>query len=100
MPTETGSSQSRKKNRTNSTTEDATDAQCDKENASVENSGARKSDIEQTADLEVTLPEPTKNISMNSLLSPLNKVYSETKDNNLNRIVVGMLNKTKKNTNF
>lgn len=67
-----------------------TTEKCDREN--VLNSGAKrdessvaKPEIEVSNELEVTLPEPTKNISMNSLLSPLNQTYQETQDNNLDR---------------
>lgn len=50
-----------------------------------------KPEIEIKTELNVTLPEPTKNISMNSLLSPLNQVHHDTKDNNtLNRTANGM----------
>lgn len=70
-----------------------TSEKCDRENVSNattirdENGGAAcKPEIEVSSELEVTLPEPTKNISMNSLLSPLNQTYNqETQDNNLDR---------------
>lgn len=50
-----------------------------------ESGGGCKPEIEVSSELEVILPEPTKNISMNSLLSPLNQTYQETQDNNLDR---------------
>ena len=87
-----------------------TSEKCDKENVSNASNaaaairdenggGACKPDIEVSSELEVTLPEPTKNISMNSLLSPLNQTYNhnnsnsnqETQDNNLDRKSDGTL---------
>lgn len=67
-----------------------TSEKCDRENVSNsgakrDESGACKPEIEVSSELEVTLPEPSKNISMNSLLSPLNQTYQETQDNNLDR---------------
>lgn len=71
-----------------------TSEKCDRENVSnaiairdENGGGACKPEIEISSELEVTLPEPTKNISMNSLLSPLNQTYNqqETQDNNLDR---------------
>lgn len=69
-----------------------TSEKCDRENVSsvnvstVDESGAGKSEIEVSPELELTLPEPSKNnISMNSLLSPLNQTYQETQDNNLDQ---------------
>lgn len=67
-----------------------TTEKCDRENVSNsdakrDESGAGKPEIEVSSELEVTLPEPSKNISMNSLLSPLNQTYQETQDNNLDR---------------
>lgn len=91
LPVENANAPNRsKRNRINVTEEHPTD---DKENqkSATENSRAHVvPENETTPELEVTMPEATKNIPMNSLSSPLSKVYSETKDNNLNRIVTGM----------
>lgn len=106
--------QSRKKNRTSNAApaaatvavaivDETNDVQCDKQTVPIEKCGARKTENEKTSELEVTLPEPTKNISMNALLSPLNKVFAETKDNNLDRIVTGTPSTSKsshENENF
>lgn len=67
-----------------------TSEKCDRENVSNvdaqrDECGACKPEIEVSPELEVTLPEPSKNISMNSLLSPLNQTYQETQDNNMDR---------------
>lgn len=71
---------------------------CDRENVSTPNVTVRdendacKPEIEVSTELEVAVPpEPTKNISMNSLLSPLNQSYQEPQqDNNLDRKADGM----------
>lgn len=71
---------------------------CDRENVSTPNVNVRdendacKPEIEVSTELEVAVPpEPTKNISMNSLLSPLNQSYQEPQqDNNLDRKADGM----------
>lgn len=94
LPVDNANAQNRsKRNRINLTEENPTQTD-DKENqnAAPENSHSRTIDIVETTtpQSEVTMPESTKTISMNSLLSPLSKVYSETKDNNLNRTVIGM----------
>lgn len=52
--------------------------------------GVTKPEIEVSTELEVTLPEATNNISMNSLLSPLNQTYQETEDNNSDLKADGM----------
>ncbi|XP_031619670.1 protein encore isoform X2 [Contarinia nasturtii] len=67
-----------------------TSEKCDRDNvsnavATRDENGACKPEIEVSSELEVTLPEPMENISMNSLLSPLNQTYQETQDNNLDR---------------
>lgn len=63
-----------------------TNEKCDKENASAsatcDENTIYKPDIEIKTELNVILPESTKTSSMNSLLSPLNQVHHETKDNN------------------
>lgn len=70
-----------------------TSEKCDRDNVSSaaairdEIGACKPKEIEvSSSELEVTVtPEPTKNISMNSLLSPLNQTYQETQDNNLDR---------------
>lgn len=67
-----------------------TTEKCDRENVSNgdtirDKSGACKPEIEVSSELKVISPEPSKKISMNSLLSPLNQTYQETQDNNLDR---------------
>lgn len=47
-------------------------------------------EMARSVELEVILPEPTKDISMNSLLSPLNQTYQDTQDNNLDRPADGL----------
>lgn len=90
LPVDNGNAQNRKRNRINVTEEHPTTDDKDNQNSAPENSRSRPVEIETTPEPEVTMPESTKTISMNSLLSPLSKVYPETKDNNLNRIVTGM----------
>lgn len=88
-----------------------TSEKCDKENVlnasnataiqDENGGGACNPDIEVSSELEVTLLETTKDISMNSLLSPLNQTYNhnknnsnsnqETQDNNLDRQSDGTL---------
>lgn len=69
---------------------------CDRDNVSnavairEEKNGACQPDIEVLSELEVILPEPTTNISMNSMLSPINQIYQEPQDNNLDRKADGM----------
>lgn len=76
-----------------------TTEKCDRETVSNTNVTVRdendacKPEIEISSELEVALPEPTKNISMNSLLSPLNQTYQEPQDNNLDRKTDGMRKK-------
>lgn len=73
-----------------------TTEKCDSETVSNTNVTVRdeneacKPEIEISSELEVALLEPTKNISMNSLLSPLNQTYQEPQDNNLDRKADGM----------
>lgn len=68
-----------------------TSEKCDRENVSSaaavrdENGACKPKEIEVSSELEVTLPEPTKSVSMNSLVSPSNQTYQETQDNNLDR---------------
>lgn len=82
-----------------------TSDKCDRENVSTSAAAgadvavdrkSSKSGITTASELEVTVPEPTlplppssttkKNISMNSLLSPLNQItHQEIQDNNLDR---------------
>lgn len=90
LPVDSANAQIRKRNRINVTEEHPTTDDKDNQNSAPENSRSRTIEIETTPESKVTMPESTKTISMNSLLSPLSKVYSETKDNNLNRIVTGM----------
>lgn len=90
LPVDNANTQNRKRNQINVTEEHPTTDDKENENSTSENSRCRSIEIETTPEPEMTMPEPTKTISMNSLLSPLSKVYSEIKDNNLNRIVSGM----------
>lgn len=89
LPVDNTNAQNRKKNRINVTEEHPTTDDKENRNSAPENSRSRSlTEIETTPESQVTMPESTKTISMNSLLSPLSKVYSETKDKN--RIITGM----------
>lgn len=84
----------RKKHKSANSSDDTIDAQrtshnCDTDNSSAcaiyDENGTGNPDIEVSSEIAITIPEPTKNISMNSLLSPINQVFQDAQDNNLSR---------------